>query len=83
MKVLQVNKYYYPDVGGVETVCQQYSEFLAIEHKVTVLCVHKKFKIKGNIDYINNVRVIRCSSLGTFLSMPISLTFPFYLYSFI
>ncbi|QWL58529.1 glycosyltransferase [Aeromonas jandaei] len=78
MRILQVNKYYSPDVGGVETVCQQYSEFLANEHKVTVLCVHKKFKIKGNVDYINNVRVIRCSSLGTFLSMPISLTFPFY-----
>ncbi|UCQ16843.1 glycosyltransferase [Edwardsiella tarda] len=78
MKILQVNKYYFPDVGGVETVCQQYSEYLAKDHEVTVLCVHKHFKLISDIECINNVKVIRCSSLGSFLSMPISLTFPFY-----
>ncbi len=78
MRILQVNKYYSPDVGGIETVCQQYSEHLVKEHDVTVLCVHKNFKLMGDVEFINNVRVIRCSSLGSLLSMPISLTFPFY-----
>lgn len=78
MRILQVNKYYSPEVGGIETVCQQYSEHLAKEHEVTVLCVHKHFKIRGSVEYINNVRVIRCSSMGSLLSMPISLTFPLY-----
>lgn len=77
MKILQVNKMYSPDIGGVETVCQQYSEFYAENHEVTVLCVHKNFKLIGNTTIINNVKVIRCSSLGMFFSMPVSLTFLF------
>ncbi|ALQ09312.1 glycosyltransferase [Pseudoalteromonas sp. 20-92] len=80
MKILQVNKLYTPDIGGVETVCQQYSELYAKKHDVVVLCVHKKFKLLGDVSYINGVKVIRCSSLGMFFSMPVSLSF---LYHFI
>lgn len=68
---------YSPDIGGVETVCQQYSEHYAIKYDVTVLCVHKKFKLVGETTIINNVKVIRCASFGTFFSMPVSLTFLF------
>lgn len=77
MKILQVNKMYSPDIGGVETVCQQYSEYYADEHDVTVLCVHGNFKLLGKTSVINNIKVIRCSSIGTFFSMPVSLTFLF------
>lgn len=77
MKILQVNKMYSPNIGGVETVCQQYSEYYADEHDVTVLCVHKDFKILGETSIVNNVKVIRCSSIGTFFSMPVSFTFLF------
>lgn len=84
MKILQVNKYYEPDVGGVETVCKQHSEFLSDNHDVTVLCVHKNFKLIGSTTKINNVKVIRCSSLGTFFSMPVSLSFYFiFLYQYL
>lgn len=83
MKVLQVNKMYSPDIGGVETVCQQYSELYSKNHEVTVLCVHKDFKLLGSTTIINNVKVIRCSSLGVFFSMPVSITFLFnFIYQF-
>ena len=78
MKILQVNKLYAPDIGGVETVCQQYSELYAKEHDVTVLCINKNFKFFGDVTYNNGVKIIRCGSLGMFLSMPISFTFMFH-----
>lgn len=84
MKILQVNKFYDPVIGGVETVCKQYSEHLEKEHEVTVLCAKNSFNMFTTITYINNVKVIRCSSLGTLLSMPISFSFFFhFLYNFL
>lgn len=78
MKILQVNKYYHPDVGGVETVCQQYTQALSNEHDVTVLCVSKKFSLLTRVEIIDGVKVYRCSSFGTFFSMPISISFYYY-----
>ncbi|KEI71949.1 glycosyltransferase [Endozoicomonas elysicola] len=78
MNILQVNKFYYPVMGGVETVCKQHSEFLAKKHSVTILCVQEKFSLFTQLEIINNVKVYRCSSLGTFFSMPVSLSFVFY-----
>lgn len=69
---------YSPDIGGVETVCQQYSDLYSKSNDVTVLCIHKEFKLFGNTSIINNVKVIRCSSLGMFFSMPVSITFLFH-----
>lgn len=77
MKILQINKMYSPDIGGVETVCQQYSEFYAKNHEVTVLCVNKNFSFFGSTSIVNGVKVIRCGSLGTYFSMPVSLSFIF------
>lgn len=75
MKILQVNKYYYPDIGGVETVVKQYSEALAVDNEVTVLCVKKKISLKTDNEFRNNVSIIRASSFGTYFSMPVSLSF--------
>ena len=80
MKILQVNKYYYPVVGGVETVCKQYSEHLSENHDVTVLCVNRGFSLLTKFEKVDGVDVIRCSSIGTLFSMPISLTFIFYFF---
>lgn len=78
-KVLQVNKYYSPDIGGVETVVKQYSEYLTQEsYDVTVLAVSKDFCLRTTSEEINGVKVVRCSSFGTFMSMPISLSFLFH-----
>ncbi len=84
MKALMINKYYTPDVGGVETVIQQHAEHLSIQgHDITVLCVKKHFSLRTDREAINGVNVIRCSSFGTFLSMPLSITFFFYYFSHI
>lgn len=77
-KVLLVNKYYHPDIGGVETIVKQHAEMLKDEHDVTVLCVHKRKSAKTKKLSINGVHVIRCSSFGTFFSMPLSISFFYY-----
>lgn len=75
LKILHINKFYYPDIGGVETVVRQYSEHLSLYDTVTVLCVSKKFTLKTRKETINNVKIIRSSSLGTYFSMPVSIAF--------
>jgi len=78
LKVLHVNKFYSPEIGGVETVCKQYSDYIAKSNKITVLCVSKNFSLFTKKEYIDDILVYRCSSFGTFFSMPISISFIFY-----
>src|SRR5690606_29451460 len=79
-RVLQVNKFYWPEIGGVETVVKQYAEASRQDFEVAVLCVHKDFKLTTTKEIINDVKVIRCSSMGTFMSMPLSLSFYFHFF---
>lgn len=76
-KVLMVNKMYSPDIGGVETIVKQYAEFLRDSFDVTVLTISGKKCYQTKIEQIENVKVIRCSSFGTYFSMPISFSFFF------
>ncbi|WP_421717189.1 glycosyltransferase [Arcobacter arenosus] len=78
--ILQVNKMYSPDIGGVETVVKEYSEYLKEFEDVIVLCCHKNFSIKTTKEIIEGVKVYRCASFGSFMSMPISIVFFFYLF---
>ncbi len=75
LKVLQVNKMYYPEIGGVEKVVQQISEGLNDELDLQVLACQTKGKARN--EKINNVKVTRTSSLGVYFSMPVSFSFPF------
>lgn len=76
MNILQINKMYDPDIGGVETVVKQYAGFLKeAGHEVTVLCIHKARARKTIVEYIEGIKVVRCSSFGTYFSMPVSLSF--------
>jgi rhamnosyl/mannosyltransferase len=72
VKILQVNKLYHPWHGGIEHVVQDIAEGLQAKGwTVDVLtCVPKG---PGREDQVNGVRVIRASSLGIYLSMPLSL----------
>lgn len=79
MNILQINKFYHPVVGGVETVVRDYSEyFMKGGHAVTVLCAQQKFSWRTEVETVDGVRVYRCSSFGTFFSMPLSTSFFFY-----
>ncbi|MGB9814110.1 MAG: glycosyltransferase [Thermovenabulum sp.] len=78
--ILQVNKMYYPDIGGVETVVKQYSEYLKQFDEVVILCIHRNFRLRTTVEKINGITVYRCASCGTYMSMPISLAFFWYLF---
>lgn len=73
VKVLQVNKLYYPVTGGIEKVVQQIAEGLNDKTDMKVLVCQEKGRSKKEI--VNGVRVFRAGSLGILFSMPISLSF--------
>ena len=73
LKILQVNKFYPPVVGGIEQVVRQISEGLADKTDMKVLVCQQKGK--GYVDEMNGVKVYRASSIGTAFSMPISIQF--------
>ena len=73
LKILQVNKFYYPVTGGVERVVQQLAEGLSRSTDTIVLTCQKKGT--GKTETINGVTVRRCHSFGVKFSMPLSLSF--------
>lgn len=75
LKILQLNKLYYPYIGGVEHIIQQIAEGLNQITEMKVLVCQDKGK--GSSEQINGVSVTRTGSLGIFSSMPISLKYPF------
>ncbi|WP_270816617.1 glycosyltransferase [Hungatella effluvii] len=79
IKILQVNKLYYPETGGIERTLQQISEGLNGVTDLKVLVCQKKGK--GSVDMINGVEVHRAGSLGVISSVPISIPFIKYLRS--
>lgn len=79
IRVLHVNKLYFPWIGGVETICQQMSEYLANhpEFDVTVLACHEKDQwFKGNLNRVSVIKVpnliYRLFKKTLFLSSPYS-----------
>lgn len=77
VKVLQINKLYYPWIGGIEKVVQDVAECLRNRVEMEVLVCQPKGK--GLSEILNEVRLTRASSIGMAFSMPISLSFPFLL----
>lgn len=75
LKILQLNKLYYPYIGGIEHVVQQIAEGLNQNTDMKVLVCRDKGK--GSSEQINGVSITRTASLGILSSMPISLKYPF------
>lgn len=75
LKILQVNKLYYPWIGGMESVVRTIAEKLNSETEMTVLVCRESGK--GKKERINGVNIIRAGSMGIKFSMPLSLSFPF------
>ena len=67
LRILEVNKAYYPHVGGIESLVKQYAEGFKDIADVKVL-VCREDRGKGFSEEINGVKVIRAGSLGTYLS---------------
>lgn len=76
LRILQVNKAYYPHVGGIESLVKQYSEELSgyddVEIKVLV-CRSERGKTVH--EKVNGADVTRAGSLGTYFSCPLSFSF--------
>lgn len=75
MKILQVNKLYYPVIGGIETVVKDVAEGLNNHDDIyiDVLVCHKKGKRQK--ETINNINIYRAASFGKILGMPLSFDF--------
>lgn len=73
LKILQVNKLYYPVRGGIEKVVQQLAEGLNDKTVMQVLVCQQKGKSSKEI--VNGVKVHRSSSKGILFSLPISFAF--------
>lgn len=76
LRILQVNKAYYPHVGGIESLVKQYSEELSQRQDVDVkVLVCSEGRGKTQTETINGVQVTRAGSLGTYFSCPLSFSF--------
>lgn len=75
MNVLQINKFYYPEVGGIEQVVRTLAEGLAErEHDCRVLASTPRGR--GGFDRVKGVPVHRTASFGVAKSVPLAPTFP-------
>lgn len=78
MQILQVNKFYHPIVGGIESVVKQLAEGVQERgHGSRVLTAIERGR--GEKTTVADIPVRRVSSLGTSLSVPLAPTFPFHL----
>lgn len=80
IRILQVNKYYYPWIGGIETVIRQISEGIKDESDVSVLVCRDlktppKERRKTVQEEISGVKVLRTGSLGEVAKVPVSFSF--------
>lgn len=73
LKVLQINKLYYPHTGGIEKVVQQLAEGLKDKTDMKVLVCKERGLTQT--ETINGVSVKRAGSLGVLFSLPISIPF--------
>lgn len=76
LRILQVNKAYYPHIGGIESLVRTYARELMkcpdIDMQVLV-CQDKRGRTSHEV--IEDVPVTRAGSMGTFASCPLSLSF--------
>lgn len=74
-EILEVNKAYYPHVGGIESLVRQYSEELGQLGAEVRTLVCRDGRGKTMHERINGVEVTRAGSLGTYFSCPLSFSF--------
>jgi rhamnosyl/mannosyltransferase len=75
MNVLQVSKYYYPEVGGLEQVVRAFAAGLnGPEYTMRVLAATPRGR--GRTETIDGVRVRKAACLGELSSTPIAPLFP-------
>ena len=76
LRILEVNKAYYPHIGGIETIIRQYAEELGKtgDAEVRVL-VCRDGRGSTIHEKMHGVDITRSGSLGTYFSCPLSVSF--------
>ena len=74
LRVLQVNKLYAPEIGGVERTVQLIAE--GLRERVAGEVLACRVRGRGQEDCVNGIPVHRVGSLGRVLSMPLAPTLP-------
>lgn len=76
LNILEVNKAYFPHIGGIETLIRQYSEELGKLDGVRVKTLVCRDGKGGTIrEKMCGVDLVRSGSLGTYFSCPLSFSF--------
>ncbi|MGN0592388.1 MAG: glycosyltransferase [Ruminococcus sp.] len=75
LRILQVNKAYYPHIGGIESLVRMYSRELQKRQDTEVHVLVCQEKGKTVQEEIEGVPVTRAGSLGTYFSCPLSFSF--------
>lgn len=75
VRVLQINKFYYPKIGGIEKVVRQVSESLVDEERIDSVVLCCQTEGGRNEEVINEVRVFRAGNIKTVWGLPLSLDF--------
>lgn len=75
MKIVQANKYYHPEIGGIETVVRTLAEGM-VDRGHTVTVVAGRSRGRGTNDRIADVDVVRTTSVGRVASVPIAPSYP-------
>lgn len=75
IRILEVNKAYFPHTGGIETLVKQYSEELGKNDFEVRTLVCRDGRGKTYSESINGVKLTRAGSFGAYFSCPLSASF--------
>ena len=76
MKILILNKYFHPKIGGIETVVRQHAELLASNgHDIEVLVCNEVFDIPTSTYIEKGYKVTKTKTFFEKFSMPVSLDY--------
>lgn len=75
LNILEVNKFYPPHIGGIETLVAQRARYFSHLPDVNVKVLVCEEKGRGCTEFYNGLEITRCASLGTFASCPVSVEF--------
>lgn len=75
LRILEVNKFYPPHIGGIETVIQQRVQAFSQREDAHVQVLVCQPKGRGCKDHMDGAEIVRAGSIGTYFSCPISVEF--------
>ena len=75
LKLLEVNKFYPPHIGGIETLIAQRADYFSHRPDVQVKVLVCQERGHGVRERVGDVEVLRAGSFGTVCSSPVSLDF--------